>query len=125
MDRSGGGGERLSRRLPRAHLAGLGAFEIVKGQKPVTRLAQLIDDHQLAQQEGHTQDKNITTAKSRELAPRALIRQISRWAEGIFVTLFGLDLGVPCRNPGDNGDRLRRPVTWPPHGQARRRFLSL
>jgi hypothetical protein len=40
--------------------------------------------------------------------------QISCWAEGIFVTLFGLDLGVPCRNPGDNGDRLRRPVTWPP-----------
>jgi len=26
----------------------------------------------------------------------------------------GLELGVPCRNPGDNGDRLRRPVTWPP-----------
>jgi hypothetical protein len=35
--------------------------------------------------------------------------QISCWAEGIFVTLFGLDLGVPCRTPvtmvTDFGDR--------------------
>jgi hypothetical protein len=42
-----------------------------------------------AKQERHTQDKKIKTTKSTELAPRALVRQISCLAEGIFLALSG------------------------------------
>jgi hypothetical protein len=58
---------------------------------PVERLAPFdaVLSTLFAEQEGHTQDKYIKTTKSREPAPRALIRQISCWAEGIFQVLSG------------------------------------
>ena len=71
-----------------------------------------------------TDSKNTKTTKSKSAGTARPNQADFLLSRGNIPSSVGLDLGVPCRNPGDNGDSLSRPVTWPsPHGQARRRFL--